>query len=158
MNPNHSATAGAAVLVAAALIGGCTSGPRYQTTSIGESSYDARVYAAEYGVVDSIQLVRGGTAGGTTGVGAVAGGVVGGLIGNEIGSGSGRTAATIAGAVGGAAVGNEGERQNRARERDLYQIGIRLQNGGYLTVTQDTPADLRVGDRVRVENGQARRY
>ncbi|HCE08240.1 MAG TPA: hypothetical protein DEQ40_06495, partial [Oxalobacteraceae bacterium] len=79
------------------------------------------------------------------------------VLGNQVGGGSGRTAATAAGIVGGALAGNEIERR-RDNTRQLYQIGIRLQDGGYQTVTQDTITDLRVGDRVRIENGHAYRY
>jgi len=59
--------------------------------------------------------------------------------------------------VGGALAGNEIER-NTGGKREAYQIGIRLNNGGYQTFTQDTIADLRVGDWVRVENGRISRY
>lgn len=141
------------LVAAAALVGGCagTTGP------IGSTQYNQPISSSmQYGVVDSIQTVQ--AAGGqSSGLGAVAGGVVGGVLGNQVGGGSGRTAATAAGIVGGALVGNEIER-NRGNTRQVYQIGVRLQGGGYQTVTQDTITDLRVGDRVRIENGHAYRY
>jgi hypothetical protein len=40
----------------------------------------------------------------------------------------------------------------------MYQVGVRLDNGGYRTVIQDSVADLRVGSRVRVDNDRAYRY
>jgi outer membrane lipoprotein SlyB len=63
----------------------------------------------------------------------------------------------VAGAVGGAVVGNSVE-ANRANNRDVYQIGIRLDNGDYRTIVQDSVYDLRVGNRVRVVDGRAYRY
>jgi outer membrane lipoprotein SlyB len=89
--------------------------------------------------------------------GAVVGGVVGGVLGNQVGSGRGRTAATAAGAVGGAVVGNQIEKANR-QPTAMYQVGVRLDNGSYQTVVQDSVADLSVGNRVRIENGRAYRY
>jgi outer membrane lipoprotein SlyB len=106
-------------------------------------------------VIDSIQVVRVDPA--TSGVGAVAGGLVGALAGNQIGSGSGRTAATAAGAIGGALVGNSVER-NRNQPYDTYQISIRLDNGDYRTINQDSAYDLRVGNRVRLVDGRIYRY
>jgi outer membrane lipoprotein SlyB len=93
----------------------------------------------------------------TSGAGAVAGGLVGALVGNQIGSGGGRTAATAAGAIGGAVVGNQIESKRNA-PHDLYQISIRLDNGDYRTVNQDSAYDLRVGSRVRMVDGRVYRY
>jgi len=153
MKPNR--TMAAPLIIAAALTSGCSS---MNNEPIGSTQYSppvSQTSSAQYGVVDSIQTAQ--AAGGTSGLGAVAGGVVGGVLGNQVGGGSGRTAATAAGIVGGALAGNEIERR-RDNTRQLYQIGIRLQDGGYQTVTQDTITDLRVGDRVRIENGHAYRY
>ncbi|MBC7858179.1 MAG: glycine zipper 2TM domain-containing protein, partial [Burkholderiaceae bacterium] len=79
------------------------------------------------------------------------------LLGNQVGSGSGRSAATVAGAVGGALVGNEVEK-SRSQGREAYQIGIRLDNGDYRVIAQDSVQDLRVGNRVRVVDGRVYRY
>lgn len=152
-----------AVLATTAIITGCA--PNRPLMSSYPSSTQVPATASMYGVVDSIQVVQtssgasGGT--GTSGVGTVAGGVVGGLLGNQVGSGHGRTAATIAGAVGGAMVGNQMEKNaagTSASTQPMYQIGVRLDNGSYQTIQQDTIADLQVGSRVRVENGHAYRY
>lgn len=143
-----------AVLVIAStmLISGCA-GTAPQATSY----YPSQASQAEtgYGTIDSIQVVS--SASGASGIGAVGGGVVGALLGNQIGSGSGRTAATLAGALGGAVVGNEVER-NRTPGRNLYQVGVRLDNGDYRNVTMDSVNDLRIGDRVRVTSDRAYRY
>jgi outer membrane lipoprotein SlyB len=117
-----------------------------------------RGYTTAYGVVDSIQMVQGANTNTGPGLGAVAGAVVGGILGNQVGGGNGRTVATVAGAVGGGLVGNNLENKNRAAGETLYQVGIRLDNGTYQNVTQESASDLRVGSRVRIEGGHAYRY
>ncbi len=148
----------AAIAVAAtALLTGCasTSSDPYASGASANPGY-ANTTSMGYGTIDSIQVTH--AAGGTSGGGAVVGGLVGALVGNQVGSGSGRTAATVAGAVGGAVVGNSVEANRAANQREVYQIGIRLDNGDYRTVTQDSVVDLRVGNRVRVVDGRAYRY
>jgi outer membrane lipoprotein SlyB len=83
--------------------------------------------------------------------------VVGGLLGNQVGGGTGRGLATAAGVVGGAVVGTQVEQRNR-QGGTAYQIGVRLDNGGYQTYTQDSVGDLNIGNRVRVDNGRVYRY
>jgi outer membrane lipoprotein SlyB len=144
-----SAMLGAAVL-GAGVMSGCAS-PVQQGTGYSSSRADS----ASYGTIDSIQPTR--TSGKSTGLGTVAGGVVGALLGNQVGSGGGRTAATVAGALGGAVVGNQVE-QSRAQAQDAYQINVRLENGDYRTLVQDSAYDLHPGDRVRVVDGRAYRY
>lgn len=143
------------IIASAALLGGCasTSSDPYNTGSVYGSPSTA---AMGYGTIDSIQVTRGQS--GTSGTGAVVGGLVGALVGNQVGSGSGRTAATVAGAVGGAALGNKVEGDRAANGRDMYQINIRMDNGEYRSVMQDSVYDLRVGNRVRIVDGRAYRY
>jgi len=74
-----------------------------------------------------------------------------------VGSGSGRAAATVAGAVGGAVVGNTVE-GNRNEAKEEYQISVRMDNGDYRMVNQDSVYDLRVGNRVRLVDGRLYRY
>jgi len=151
----NKAMAAASVIIGAALLGGCASRSPQSTPS---QSYPAAASStsSSYGVVDSIQMVDPNSSGGM-GVGAVVGGVAGGVLGHQVGSGRGNTAATVAGAVGGAVVGDQIERRNKTPSA-AYQIGVRLDNGSYQTVMQDTAADLSVGNRVRIENGRAYRY
>jgi outer membrane lipoprotein SlyB len=118
-----------------------------------------------YGVVQSIEIVHQSNAGSSgiggsgIGIGTIAGAVVGGVLGNQVGSGRGNTAATVVGAAGGAYVGHEiDKRQQQPATADSYRISVRMDNGSYQTLTQSTVADLRVGDRVQVDNGFARRY
>ena len=144
-----------------AALTGCAS-PGYQQSgqaypSPQNYSAPSQGYSTMYGVIDSIQVVQGNT-NTSPGLGTVAGVVVGGLLGNQVGSGNGRAAATVAGAVGGGMVGNNLEKNNRASGPGLYQIGIRLDNGSYQTVTQDSAADLGIGNRVRIDGGRVYRY
>lgn len=87
--------------------------------------------------------------------GAVIGGIAGGVIGHQIGSGRGNTAATIAGALGGAVVGNEIE--NKERQATRFRINVRLDSGSSLIVEQQRDPNLRVGDRVRIDDGHVYR-
>lgn len=150
-----------AAVALAAVLGGCAV-PAYQQPGQAyptQQSYpsSSQSYSTQYGVVDSIQVVQGNTNTGP-GLGTVAGAVVGGLLGNQIGGGGGRAAATVAGAVGGGLVGNNLENRNRAAGPGVYQIGVRLDNGTYMTVTQDSAADLGIGNRVRIDGGRVYRY
>jgi outer membrane lipoprotein SlyB len=150
-------------VLAALTLGACANAPFPGTPSgSGATSVPATspgtVYSG-YGVVQSIELVRQnntGTVGGI-GVGTIAGAVVGGLIGNQMGQGQGKTAATVVGAAGGAYVGHELDKQNQ-QSREAYKLTIQMSDGSYQTVTQTTDGDIRVGERVRISNGVARRY
>lgn len=126
-----------------------SSGPTYQ-----QSTNSAGAYST-YGVVQSIELVRQNNTG--SGVGLIAGAVVGGIVGNQVGGGQGKTAATVIGAAGGAYAGNEVEKRNQ-QQADAYKFTIRMRDGSYQTVMQTTNPDIRVGDRVQIDNGVARRY
>ena len=83
------------------------------------------------------------------------GGIAGGVIGHQIGSGRGNTAATIAGTLGGALVGSEIEKRQEQATR--YRITVRLDSGNSLIVEDRRDLNLRVGDRVRVEDGHIHR-
>jgi outer membrane lipoprotein SlyB len=108
----------------------------------------------DYGYVESIHVYR-ETDNQPINVGTVLGGIAGGVIGHQIGSGTGNTVATIAGALGGAFVGNEIEKSEVRGSR--YRITVRLDSGTTLVVEDSRDVDLRVGDRVRVENNRVYR-
>ena len=113
-----------------------------------------------YGVIDSIEVTRessDGIGGSGIGAGAVIGGVVGGLLGHQVGEGTGKDVATVAGVVGGAVAGHQIEK-SRKQQQDTYLVRVRLNNGGYQTATMQSIGDLRVGDRVRIENDRVSRY
>lgn len=112
----------------------------------------------EYGQVSHIELLQAQQRGQTSGAGAVIGAVVGGVLGNQVGKGSGRAAATAVGVVGGAVAGNAIEERNNSGYGTVYRISIRLDRGGYRAYDVNSVGDLRVGDRVRLYNGQITRY
>lgn len=105
-----------------------------------------------YGTVESVEVVDRNNPGV---LGTIGGAVAGGLLGSQIGSGSGQTAATIAGAAGGAIAGREVERRARGGS-DIYKIYVRMDDGTYQAVAQESAPLLRPGDRVWVENGVVR--
>lgn len=150
-----------AAIALTTVLAGCASTPYQQQGQAypTQQSYPSQSqgYSTQYGVVDSIQVVQGNTNTGP-GLGTVAGAVVGGLLGNQVGGGGGRAAATVAGVVGGAVVGNKLENNQRAAGPGMYQIGVRLDNGTYVSVTQDSAADLGIGNRVRIDGGRVYRY
>jgi len=144
----------AALIIAIASLTGCASSGNQPVSS----TYPAApAYSSAYGVVDSIQAAPASSGSNGT-LGTVAGGVVGGVLGNQVGGGRGRTAATVAGAVGGAMAGNAMERNAQSPAGQAYQIGVRMDNGSYQTIQQDSVAGLGVGSRVRVENGHVYSY
>ncbi len=105
------------------------------------------------GTVTDMQFMAGGGGGNTTGGGAVVGAIVGGVIGHQMGGGRGRDVATVAGAVGGGLIGNEVERSNNSQGGQNVRITVRLDDGRYYDFQQAVAGDIRVGDRVRVNNG-----
>jgi outer membrane lipoprotein SlyB len=102
-----------------------------------------------YGTVESVEQVDRGNVGM---LGTISGAVIGGLLGHQVGSGRGQTAATIAGAAGGAYAGREIERRTRTSS-DVYKIYVRMDDGSYQAIAQESATPLRRGDRVRIENG-----
>lgn len=149
----------AVFLAASALMSGCAN--TYSPPSSASSYPNAPSYSnATYGVIDAIEITSensSGIGGSGIGAGAVIGGVVGGVLGHQVGEGRGKDVATVAGVVGGAMAGHQIEKSNR-QQQDAYRLRVRLDNGGYQTVTLQSIGDLRVGDRVRVENDSVSRY
>jgi len=154
--------AGSVLSLAALLaLGGCAEmqQPNYGNSSYPQSNQGSTVNVG-YGVVQSIEVVRqenDGIGGSGVGAGTILGAVVGGIVGNQVGGGSGKTAATVLGAAGGAYAGNQIEKRNQ-NPSEAYRFTIRMNNGNYQTVTQASIDNIRIGDRVRIENGVARRY
>lgn len=142
-------------MVLAATLTACGSPEPRPVSDISTSGVGA-YRGVQYGTVSSIEQIE--SQGRTSGLGAAIGGVAGGLAGRQIGSGTGRDVATVAGAVGGAVIGNQVEKR-RAGPETAYRVTIRSDGGGYQSYEQATIGDLRVGDRVIVEDGQVfRRY
>lgn len=138
-----------------ALLAACAS-PSYRRDApvYGSSgAYPDRYASAAYGRVSDIDAI-GIPREQPQGAGAVAGGIIGAIIGRQFGhSSSGKNVGTVAGAVGGAVVGNEIER-NARRDEGGVRVTVRLDGGGSRRFDFRDSGDLRVGDRVRIENGQ----
>jgi outer membrane lipoprotein SlyB len=92
----------------------------------------------------------------STGAGAVVGGVLGGVVGNQFGKGDGKKAMTVVGAVGGAVAGNEIEKQKNKKVVG-YRVKVQLDNGESRTFEPTQLGDLKVGDRVRIDQGHLRK-
>src|SRR5688572_17415855 len=152
MRTSHIAPLAAGAM-AAALLAACGSVPLSEPAS----SYPAPTAMApaslEYGRVTSIEFFQGGTA--TSGLnvpGAIIGGVAGAVLGNQIGSGSGRDAATILGGAAGAAVGSQVGRPSAPTTSPVYRVSIQTDQGAMRVYDVPATGELRIGDRVRVEN------
>jgi outer membrane lipoprotein SlyB len=102
------------------------------------------------GIVDSINPID--KAGQGSGAGALLGGVLGGVLGHQVGNGRGRDAATVAGAVGGAVLGNQVEKNNKTARS--YDVRVRMEDNTFSTVRYEVEPNVRVGDKVRVEDGR----
>ena len=139
-------TTAAALMAAAGILGGCADNGLFVL-----NDPPPHVQRVEYGVVEHIDLFREGQSA-PTGLGVILGGLAGGVIGHQIGGGSGNTAATIGGAVVGAVVGNE-VHKNQV-EGNRYRITVALESGARLSLEDTREMNLRVGDRVRVENNR----
>ena len=112
----------------------------------------------EYGRVTNMEVIQTQQQAQGSGVGAIIGGVAGAVVGHQIGGGTGRDVATIAGAVGGAALGNSIEKNRNPGVSQAYRITVQLDNGGARAYDVPATGELRIGDRVRIENGQLYRY
>ena len=114
--------------------------------------------AMDMGRITNIEYLPAGTSAplgsGTNILGAVVGGLAGAAIGSQIGGGTGRTAATVLGGVAGAVVGNQIARNSQGvTTAPGYRITMQTDSGVIRTYEVPATGDLRVGDRVRVDNG-----
>ena len=172
-NPIFRRASGAVALVALCGLTACVTQPQqqnypppyqapgYQNQGYQNQGYQNQgnaPYGTEYGRVVHIETLQSQGQGQTSGAGAVLGAVVGGVLGNQIGQGGGRVAATALGAVGGAVLGNVVEERNQSGQyQQGYRITIQLDQGGQRAYDVNTPGDVRMGDRVRMYNGQISR-
>lgn len=164
--------AGAAAL--AMTLGACSDVPLYgqeggyPPNTVASGTYPstsayavAPAAAVEYGRVTDVRIVSGSPVASASpnrsAVGTAIGAVVGGLIGNQIGGGVGRGAATVLGAVGGGIAGNRIANNTApnayATTNPVYQVTVQTDQGAMRTYDVSATGDLRVGDRVRIENG-----
>ncbi len=151
----------AALSLAAALAAGCagnpmaSQGPQYPVAG-GSPGTVAAPVTLEYGRVTAIEYLPAGAtaASGPNVMGAVVGGVAGAALGRQIGSGTGRDAATVLGGVAGAAAGSQVGRNQGGPSTTApsYRVTVQTDQGVVRTYEVNATGDLRVGDRVRVEN------
>lgn len=115
------------------------------------STYSRPAPYSDEGVVRAIDIVP--VSSRTSGAGAVLGAIVGGVVGNQFGSGSGRALTTIGGAVAGGVAGNTVEQRTR-RDDEVYRVSVRFDDGSIRDFDYQQIGNLRVGDRVRLVDGQ----
>jgi outer membrane lipoprotein SlyB len=132
-------------------------GDRVTTTTLGKPLLVAQQqppvrverYCSNCATIDAINVVEVNGEGNY--LGAVGGGVVGALLGSQVGSGNGRTAAQVAGALGGAYAGRNIQRN--ANKTTHFEVVVRYTNGGTQTITYENDPGVRVGEKVKVNNG-----
>jgi outer membrane lipoprotein SlyB len=133
--------------VTVSLLQGCAHPTSASTFTPGQAQ---QAQSVQMGVVETVRPVT--IQPGPTGVGAVAGGAMGGLAaGSTIGSGNGSILAGLGGALLGGMAGNAVE--SRVTRRAGVEIGVRLDSGQLIAVTQDADQPISPGDRVRVLSG-----
>jgi outer membrane lipoprotein SlyB len=115
------------------------------------ASYSRPASYADEGVVRAIDVIP--VASRPSGAGAILGAIVGGVVGNQFGAGSGRALTTIGGAVAGGVAGNAVEQRTR-RDDEVYRVSVRLDDGSIRDFDCQQIGSLRVGDRVRLVDGQ----
>jgi outer membrane lipoprotein SlyB len=118
---------------------------------------EVRVAAAPpSNTVGAVQRIDPITEANATGAGAVVGGVLGGVVGHQFGKGDGKKAMTVLGAVGGAVAGHQVEKATNSKVVG-YRVQVQLDSGEMRTFEPAQLDGLKVGDRVRVDQGQLRR-
>jgi outer membrane lipoprotein SlyB len=117
------------------------------------------IASLEFGRVTNIEYFPGGTAVSRINIpGAIVGGVAGAVIGNQAGRVlGGRDAATILGGAAGAVIGSQAGTTTTVVDT-AYRITIQTDSGAFRTYDVAATGDLRIGDRVRVENSVIYRY
>ncbi len=115
------------------------------------AAYEPPPICRNCGTIDSITPIT--KQGEGSGAGAVLGGVLGGVLGHQVGNGRGKDLATVAGAVGGAVLGNTVEKN--AKTSSAFDVRVRLEDGTFQTLRYETDPGMRVGDKVKIENGRA---
>ncbi|MBL0419493.1 glycine zipper 2TM domain-containing protein [Ramlibacter sp. AW1] len=149
------------MVTAAALLAACGSVPLNQPTATYpvSSPVATNPQGMMFGRVTNIEYVQPGAAQAGRNpniLGAVVGAGAGALLGRQIGGGSGRDAATVLGGLGGAAIGSQvgaGQAAPPPATGPSYRVTVATDQGGTRMFEVASYGDLRVGDRVRIENG-----
>jgi len=125
------------------------------TYPVSTTAYPGSTVGMEMGRVANIEYLPAGTNAPMSNniIGAVVGGLAGAALGSTIGGGSGRTAATVLGGVAGAMAGSHIMRnQQGLTTAPGYRVTIQTDTGLSRVYEVGATGDLRVGDRVRIEN------
>lgn len=149
-----------AVAASIAALSACASDPGTSSTTT-TTPYPSAPATAQFGRVTNVELVSTQQQQQpSSGIGgAVIGGVVGGLLGHQVGGGSGQDIATVAGVVGGALIGRAIQRNQAPPPTvsQLYRVTVQQDNGAVRAFDYAEQPNVRVGDRVRIENDQVYR-
>jgi hypothetical protein len=149
------------VALSVAVLAGCAQPPLAQRPAYPPPGYGwgtqqpapPAPYGVQLGQVTRIERMGGQPSGG----GAVIGGVVGAVVGRQFGnSSSSRNAGTVLGAVGGALIGHQIERGQSSN--GAIRVSVQFDDGSARAFDYAELGDLRVGDRVRLQDGQLYRY
>ena len=154
----------ATVTAAAAILSACASRPVVvnvppapapvavapAVTTVTTPAAAPAVVGVEYGRVTNIEFFQTRPTSGINVPGAIVGGVAGAVVGNALSGG--RDAATVLGGAAGAAIGSQVAKPATTGS-SVYRVTIRTDDGVHRTYDVPATGDLRVGDRVRVENG-----
>ncbi len=136
-----------AIALIAGFLGACASSNSGSVYSRDEAR---RTQTVKTGVVESVRSVK--LEGTKSPVGTIAGGAVGGIAGSSVGGGRGSVIAAVIGAVAGGLVGSAAE--EAVTRKDAFEITIKLDGGGLVSIVQEADEQFAAGDRVRiVENG-----
>jgi outer membrane lipoprotein SlyB len=130
--------------------------PVKQVAAASPAPRPAQPAAAKSANIGAVQHIEPITKTEASGAGAVAGGLLGGVVGNQFGKGDGKKAMTVVGAVGGAVAGHEIEKQHNKKVVG-YRVRVQLDNGETRTFEPSQLDGLKIGDRVRVEQGALRK-
>ena len=117
----------------------------YSTTGVQQASKVDRAVVESFRVVDVRESGLG------SGVGALGGAAAGGIAGSQIGNGGGNAIATLGGVLIGGAIGILAEKS--ITDTQAYEYIVRKANGDLLSVTQQDPQPLGVGQRVLIIYG-----
>jgi outer membrane lipoprotein SlyB len=158
---SHFASIASCAAAAAVLAAGCSTtrtvaltGPApAKAATVAAAPAAAPVASVEYGRVSNIEFFQPGTASSGINVpGAIVGGVAGAAAGSALSGG--RDAATVLGGAAGAAIGSQvGKSQTPIGTNPVYRVTIQTDAGAWRTYDVPATGDLRIGDRVRVDNG-----
>ena len=114
---------------------------------IGAQAQSYSVSPARPATIESIRQVVEHKNSPSNPLGMIAGGLIGGGLGSLIGGGSGRTAATIIGALGGGYIGHSVQ---NSQTQNVWEIGVKYDNGSWGTIRQTASPPFHIGDRVLV--------